>query len=117
VSRPRASLAPRPRPRWVCAICECSFEAGPLVSGKLTCDKPPGMFYHVFDKQDKIREIYFLRQLQHDEAEKKVLAHCVVQCECRGYQGVGDCLFLACWNQMLCRFGICPVWLICQLHC
>ena len=33
------------------------------------------MFYHVFDKQDKIREIYFLRQLQHDEAEKKVVAH------------------------------------------
>lgn len=31
-----------------------------------------GMFYHVFDKQDKIREVYFLRQLQHDEAEKKV---------------------------------------------
>ncbi len=55
------------------------------MSGKLTCDKLPGMFYHVFDKQDKIREIYFLRQLQHDEAEKKVLAHCMSQCECRGY--------------------------------
>jgi len=31
-----------------------------------------GMFYHVFDKHDKIKEIYFLRQLQHDEAERKL---------------------------------------------
>lgn len=26
-------------------------------------------------------------------------------------------MFLACWNQILCWFGICPVWLICQLCC
>ncbi|KAK9836009.1 hypothetical protein WJX81_005706 [Elliptochloris bilobata] len=31
-----------------------------------------GMFYHVFDSSDKIKEIYFLRQLQHDEAERKL---------------------------------------------
>lgn len=30
------------------------------------------MFYHVYDTSDKIKEIYFLRQLQHDEAERKV---------------------------------------------
>ena len=36
-----------------------------------------GIFYHVFDSSDKIKEIYFLRQLQHDEAERKVLVFSV----------------------------------------
>ena len=43
------------------------------------------MFFHVFDKHDKIKEIYFLRQLQHDEAERKVCysaehVSCAVSC-------------------------------------
>ena len=37
-----------------------------------------GMFYHVFDSSDKIKEIYFLRQLQHDEAERKVRDCCSI---------------------------------------
>jgi len=41
------------------------------VTGKVATNTL-GMFYHTFDSQDKIKEIYFLRQLQYDEAERKL---------------------------------------------
>jgi len=64
------------------------------------------MFYHVFDKQDKIREIYFLRQLQHDEAEKKVLARWMLQCECGLLPGRG----CHCLSRALLEPDVMPIW-------
>ncbi len=32
-----------------------------------------GIFFHQFDSNDKIKDIYCLRQLSHDEQESKVL--------------------------------------------
>ena len=32
-----------------------------------------GIWHHVFDSSNKIKEIWFLRQLSHDELESKVL--------------------------------------------
>ena len=46
-----------------CYQCQCM--------GVIRCSAGAGMFYHVFDNSDKIKDIYFLRQLQHDEAERK----------------------------------------------
>lgn len=34
-----------------------------------------GIFHHVFDKEDKISNIWFLRQLSHDELENKVCSN------------------------------------------
>jgi hypothetical protein len=33
---------------------------------------PAGIWHHVFDSSNKIKEIWFLRQLSHDELESKV---------------------------------------------
>ena len=39
-----------------------------------------GIWHHVFDSSNKIKEIWFLRQLSHDELESKVSKRAAVLC-------------------------------------